>query len=194
MIDKNDRRNRRTRQALGDALVELMMEKGYEAISVKDIIERANVGRSTFYSHYADKEELFVSQLDRLVELLSQHAPQDTPEGGNPFFPSLGLFIHIREQWKLYRILAWGSGVDLLTRHLQNSLSEKIEQHLLAGGQSYEVPLPVIANFLAGSFLSLVTWWLDNKMIYTPEQMDEMFCRLAFPGIVQNKSVRENSK
>lgn len=192
MIDKNDRRSRRTRQALGDALVELMMEKGYEAISVKDIIGHANVGRSTFYSHYADKEELFVSQLDRLVELLSQHVPQDNSDGGNPFFPSLGLFIHIREQWKLYRILAWGSGVDLLTRHLQKSLSEKIDERLSAGGQSYEVPLPVMANFLSGSFLSLVTWWLDNKMTYTPERMDEMFRQLALPGIVQNISGREN--
>ncbi len=187
MIDKNDRRSRRTRQALGDALVELMMEKGYEAISVKDIIEHADVGRSTFYSHYADKEELFVSQLDRLVELLSQHVTQDTPDGGNPFFPSLGLFIHIKEQWKLYRILAWGSGVDLLTRHLQKSLSEKIQERLSAGGQTYEVPLPVMANFLSGSFLSLVTWWLDNKMVYSPEQMDEMFRKLTLPGVVQNK-------
>jgi len=187
MIDKNDRRSRRTRQALGDALVELMVEKGYEAISVMDIIERANVGRSTFYSHYADKEELFVSQLDRLVELLSQHVPQDTPDGGNPFFPSLGLFIHIKEQWKLYRILAWGPGVDLLTRHLQKSLSEKIEQRLSADGQSYEVHLPVMANYLAGSFLSLVAWWLDNKMTYTPEEMDEMFRKLALPGVVQNR-------
>ena len=187
MKNKNDRRSRRTRQALGDALVELMVEKGYEAISVKDIIEHANVGRSTFYSHYANKDELFVSQLDRLVELLSQHIPQDTPDG-NPFFPSLGLFTHIQEQWKLYRILAWGSGVDLLTRHLQKSLSEKIEQRLSAGGQSFEVPLPVMANFLAGSFLSLVNWWLDNKMSYSPEQMDEMFRKLALPGIAQNKS------
>jgi len=186
MKDKNDRRSLRTRQALGDALVELMMEKGYEAISVKDIIERANVGRSTFYSHYADKEELFVGQLDRLVELLSQHVPQDTPDG-NTFFPSLGLFIHIKEQWKLYRILAWGSGVDLLTRHLQKSLSEKIEERLSAGGQSYEVPLPVMANYLAGSFLSLVIWWLDNKMVYSPEQMDDMFRNLALPGVAQNK-------
>lgn len=182
MNDKNDRRSQRTRRALGDALVELMMERGYDAISIKDIIERANVGRSTFYSHYADKDELFVSQLDRLMDLLSRHVPQEHSEG-NPFFPSLGLLQHIKAQWKLYKILAWGSGVDVLTKHMQKSLSEKIEQRLLAGGQTYEVPVPIIANFLSGSFLSLVKWWLDNKMTYSPEQMDEMFQKLALRSV-----------
>jgi AcrR family transcriptional regulator len=179
---KNDRRSQRTRQALGDALVELMMEKGYDAVSIKDIIDRANVGRSTFYSHYDDKNELFVSQLDRLIDLLSQHIPQGR-SAGNPFFPSLGLFQHIKQQQRLYKTLVWGSGIDLLTRHLQKSLSEKIEQVLLGSSQVYELPIPVIANFLSGSFLSLVKWWLDNKMAYSPEQMDEMFRKLALAGI-----------
>ena len=187
MIDKNDRRSQRTRQALGDAFVELLMERGYDAISIKDMIERANVGRSTFYSHYADKDELFVSQLDRLMELLSQHIPQAYTEG-NPFFPSLGLFQHIKQQQKLYRILAWGSGVDVLTKHLQKSMTEKIEQRLLSSGQIYEVPIPILANFLAGSFLSLVKWWLDNKLTYSPEHMDEMYRKLALAWIMQNKS------
>ena len=187
MNDKNDRRSQRTRQALGDALIELMMEKGYDAISVKEIIDHANVGRSTFYAHYADKDELLVSQLDRVVDMLNHHVPQENPNG-NPFFPSLGLFQHIQEQWKLYKILAWGSGVDLLTRHLQKSLSEKIEQRLLASGRVFEVPVPMIANFLSGSFLSLIKWWLDNKMMYSPEQMDEIFRKLALPGITQTMS------
>ena len=182
MNDKNDRRSQRTRQALGDALVELMMEKGYDAISIKDIIDRANVGRSTFYSHYADKDQLFVGQLDRLMNLLNRHVPQ-APAEENPFFPSLGLFQHIKEQWKLYRILAWGSGIDVLTRHLQKLLSEKIEERVLASGKDYDVPIPVLANFLSGSFLSLVKWWLDNKMGYSPEQMDEMFQKLALRSV-----------
>ena len=182
MNDKNDRRSQRTRQLISDAFVELLLEKGYEAMSIRDVIERANVGRSTFYSHFKDKEELFVSQLDRLLEALSRHLPQEHVEQ-NPFFPSLGLFQHIQEQQKLFRALSWTSGVDILTKHLQKSMSEKIEEKLKSSGQAYEIPVPVMANFLAGSFLTLVKWWLDNKMPYSPGEMDVMYCELAVNGI-----------
>lgn len=181
MNDKNDRRSQRTRQLISDAFVELLLEKGYEAMSIRDVIERANVGRSTFYSHFKDKEELFVSQLDRLLEALSRHLPQEHAEQ-NPFFPSLGLFLHIKEQQKLFRALSWSSGVDILTKHMQKSMSEKIEEKLKSGAHTYEVPIPVIANFLAGSFLTLVKWWLDNKMTYSPEEMDGMYRSLALAG------------
>lgn len=185
MNDRNDRRSERTRQAISDAFVELLMEKGYDGISITDIIERANIGRSTFYFHYADKDELFAGQMNRLLDLLTQHIPEEL-SAGNPFFPSLGLFQHIKQQSKLYRMLAWGSGVDVLTKHLQKSMSEVMEQRLKSTAQTYDVPIPVIANFLSGSFLSLVRWWLDtNKMSYSPEQMDEMFLKLALPGIVR---------
>jgi len=112
------------------------------------------------------------------VELLSQHVPQEHTEV-NPFFPSLGLLYHIQEQKQLYKILAWGSGAEVLTQHLQNSLSQKIEENLIASGRSFDIHLPIIANFLSGSFLSLVKWWLDTKTTYTPEQMDKMYRKLA---------------
>ncbi len=73
--------------------------------------------------------------------------------------------------------------MDILTKHLQISMSEKIEERLKSGGQTYEAPVPVMANFLAGSFLTLVKWWLDNKMLYSPEEMDAMYRSLALPEI-----------
>lgn len=184
MRSKNDRQSQRTRQALGDALLELMMEKGYRAVSIKDIIDRANVGRSTFYAHYADKDELFESQLNRMVEMLIQHTPPAIMER-NPFFPSLGLFQHVQQQWKLYKLLSWEAGNALHINHLQKSISDQIEQRITAEGKAYDLPVPILASFLAGSLLSLLKWWLDNKMAYTPEQMDEMFRKLALPGITQ---------
>jgi AcrR family transcriptional regulator len=184
MRSKNDRQSQRTRQALGDALLDLMMEKGYRAVSIKDIIDRANVGRSTFYAHYADKDELFESQLNRMVEMLIQHTPPAILER-NPFFPSLGLFQHVQQQWKLYKLLSWEAGNTLHINHLQKSISDRIEQRIAADGKTYELPIPILANFLAGSLLSLLKWWLDNKMVYTPEQMDEMFRKLALPGITE---------
>jgi AcrR family transcriptional regulator len=182
MQDKTDRRSQRTRQAIDDAFIELLMEKGYDALSIKDIIERANVGRSTFYAHYKDKEGLFVSQMERLVKVLSQHAPQEVSEE-NPYFPSLGLFRHVQEQKKLYKLLSWDSGINLLNTYLQRSLSDQIEQSLVHSKRTFDAPIPVIANFLSGSFLSMLRWWLDGKMAYSPEEINTMYCKLAVKGL-----------
>lgn len=180
MNEKNDRRSQRTRHLLSAAMVELIREKDYNSITVNDIIERANVGRSTFYAHYRDKDDLFVGELDRVIELLSGRIPgQDEM----PYFPSLGLFQHVGEEYELYKALVWTPGIDLLIKHMQKSLSERIEQGLKNSGKEYDVPLPVLANFIAGSFLTLLKWWLENKRVYSPEQMDEIFRKLTLSGI-----------
>lgn len=180
MNDKKDRRSQRTRHALSVAFVQLLKEKGYDALTVRDLIERANIGRSTFYAHYRDKDDLFVHELDRVIEALSNGIPD---QDEMPFFPSLGLFRHVGEEYELYKALVWTPGIDLLIKHLQTSLSRRIEQGLQKNPTDIEIPPPILANFIAGSFLTLLKWWLENKMIYSPEQMDEMFKRLAIAGI-----------
>jgi AcrR family transcriptional regulator len=180
MSDKHDRRSQRTRHLLSAALVELIRERDYSTITVSDIIERADVGRSTFYAHYRDKDDLFVGELDRVIELLSERIPgQDEM----PFFPSLGLFRHVGEEYELYKALVWTPGIDLLIKHMQKSLSQRIEQGLQNNGKEYEVPLQVLSNFIAGNFLTLLKWWLENKKAYAPEQMDRIFRDLTLHGI-----------
>ena len=180
MKERQDRRSKRTRHLLSAAFVELLREKGYNAITVSDIIERANVGRSTFYSHYRDKDDLFVHELDRVIEVLSQRIPDQEEL---PYFPSLGLFRHVGEQYELYKALVWTPGIDLLVKHLQTSLSHRIEQILQKKQRDFSVPLPILANFIAGSFLTLLKWWLENKRIYSAEEMDVIFKTLTMRGI-----------
>jgi hypothetical protein len=79
--------------------------------------------------------------------------------------------------------LSWGPGMDLMVKYVQKSLTERIEQNLQKSGREFGVPIPTLANFVAGSFLALLKWWLENKMINTPEQMDEIFRKLTIPGI-----------
>jgi AcrR family transcriptional regulator len=184
MTDKQDRRSQRTRRLLSEAFVELLREKGYSAITVSDIIERANIGRSTFYSHYRDKDDLFVSELDRVIEVLSHHFPEQEEM---PYFPSLGLFHHVGEEYELYKALTWTPGIDLLIKHLQISLSQRIEQGLQKNEKDFDIPRPIAANFIAGSFLILLKWWLENKMNYAPEEMDQMFKRLIGSGMKESK-------
>jgi AcrR family transcriptional regulator len=180
MGDKPDRRSQRTRHLLSAALVELIREKEYNTITVSDIIDRANVGRSTFYTHFRDKDDLFVGELDRVIELLSQRIPNQEEM---PFFPSLGLFRHVGEEYQLYKSLLWGPGIDLLIKHMQKSLSKRIEQGLLESGRGFKIPIPILANFIAGSFLILLQWWLENKMVYSPEEMDKIFKELIMAGL-----------
>jgi AcrR family transcriptional regulator len=180
MNDKKDRRSQRTRHLLSEALVELIREKGYDSITVSDIIQRANVGRSTFYAHYRDKDDLFVGEMDRVIEVLGQRVPD---EQETLLFPSLGLFRHVGEEYELYKALVWTPGIDLLIKHMQKLLSQRIKLGLERSGQSYDLPLPILANFIAGNFLTLLKWWLENKRIYSPEQMDEIFKKLTLQGI-----------
>src|SRR2546430_3492518 len=116
-----DRRVQRTRKLLQDALVSLMIEKGYEATTVQDIIDRANVGRATFYAHFADKETLLVSRLEDLRAMLAhqqQHAL--TTRGGlrAPHLAfSLAMLEHTRAHLPLYSaIVGRASGAFVLQR------------------------------------------------------------------------------
>lgn len=185
MDEKRDRRSQRTRHLLSAALVELIREKDYSTITVSDIIERANIGRSTFYSHYRDKDDLFVGELDRVIELLSHRIPGQKEM---PYFPSLGLFQHVGEEYELYKALVWTPGIDLLIKHMQKSLSNRIEQGLQENKKEFDVPIPILANFIAGSFLTILRWWLENKMTYTPEEIDEVFKKLTLACV----ETREN--
>jgi AcrR family transcriptional regulator len=181
MTDKNDRRSQRTRQALSNALVELIQEKDYSTITVNDIIERANVGRSTFYAHYQTKDDLLLDQMDRVIELLSQDVAH--PEEF-PYFPSLGFLQHVGgEHYELYKSLVWSPGMDLIIKHLQKSLSQRVEQGLRNSGREFDVPIPILGSFVTGSFLNLLKWWLENKRSHSPEQMNEFFMQVTSPGI-----------
>jgi AcrR family transcriptional regulator len=181
MNDKNDRRSQRTRQLLSEALVQLIQEKDYSTITVSDIIERANVGRSTFYAHYQDKDDLLLDQMDRVIEFLSQSSPEPQEF---PYFPSLGFLQHVGgDHYELYKSLVWGPGMDLITKHLQKSLSQRVEQGLQTSSSDYDVPLPILASFVTGSFLNLLKWWLENKRVHSPEQMNEFFMKVTLPGV-----------
>ncbi len=181
---KLDRRERRTRQALANALIALMQEKRYDAITVQDILDRADVGRSTFYAHYRDKEDLFVSEFQAtLGKLLGQMEDGDEGE----VIPSLQLFRHFREHHHLYQALVRGHGLDPLYRASRSYLTQVIEGRILrlagAAGRQPAAPLPVLSNYLAGALLNLTQWWFDNEMPYPPERMAEIFQGLVMPGL-----------
>jgi len=182
---KQDRRSQRTQQSLMDALISLLAGKHYDEISINDIIERANVGRSTFYAHYQTKDDLLKSGFERVLDMLIQNisfgeADQDLR------LDTTSLFRHAQGHYEIYRTLVWGSGFELLTKDGHEALSTKFQEsftRFLSGKPEPAIPLTVLAYALAGTLLILLKWWLDNKMPYSPEYMDEIFQLLVMSNI-----------
>jgi len=183
---KTDRRSQRTQRSLHQAMMSLMQEKRYDAITVQDIIDRADVGRSTFYTHYQDKEDLMISGLTRLMDGLSQTLENSANSGERRLLPTRELFEHVRENQHLFKGLAHGRGLELFIEKGQEYWDRKIAADLLARlpeGQQPSVPIQVVAQFVAGTLITMLSWWLENKMPYSPEQMDEMVEKLVTPGV-----------
>lgn len=181
-----DRRLIRSRRLLGNALMELMQEKRYIDITVQDIIDRADVGRTTFYKHFQDKEDLLISNLEAILENFIHH--MDRGEEDQMLLSTADFFRHVKENQDLYKAMLGGQGMDVLFNKGLALMSQKIEKHLNnipRKKQDLSIPIPVLSNYLAGSFLILLKWWVDHKMVYSPEQMDAMYQRLVMPGTLQ---------
>ncbi|RPI81468.1 MAG: TetR/AcrR family transcriptional regulator [Chloroflexi bacterium] len=184
-----DRRIRRTRQLLHEALISLIQEQPYKNISVQDILDRADIGRSTFYSHFQDKDDLFRYGFEKMLESLTRHMNNPGQlEGSSHIFPSLELFQHIQENHKLYTAIMGGQGLEFMFKYGQKSLSQRIQRHLESyhsDRENLSIPFSILSTYLAGALITLLQWWLDNRMPYPPEQMDAMYRRLALPGVIE---------
>jgi AcrR family transcriptional regulator len=161
-----------------------MLEKRYDLITVQEIIDRANVGRSTFYAHYLDKEDLLQHVSAELIVRLSGH--MDQRAGGTRIIPSLELLHHLRESQGLIQALRRGRALEPVIKIMQTHLSEAVEVRLarrLPPGTVPTVPLPVVAAHVAGALVTLFQWWLDREMPESPEQLDGYFLQLIQPTV-----------
>ena len=187
---KEDRRISRTRRLMHEALMTLIVEKGYETITVQDILDRADVGRSTFYAHYRDKDELLLSSFELLRTLFEQQqqALFDSRRTGKEPEVNfvLELFRHTGQHHKLYKAIAGKQSGEMILKYLHRYLYTMLIEPLTElnrNKKSPPVPIEVTTHHLVSTLLSLMTWWLDNKMPYSAERMDEIFRILTAPAI-----------
>ena len=181
---KVDRRIRRTRKRLKEALISLILEKKYERITVQEILDRADVGRSTFYLHYRDKDHLLVSGMPE--NLL--HFGGDESDENEILPPMTELFEHAQENYHLFKALIGSEGIAIVLKTVRQTLSEDWQKRIVsiqATKKSIRLPAPVIAHYLSGAFMSLLTWWLDANMPHSPAEMNDMFHELAMKGLDQ---------
>lgn len=196
---KADRRTNRTRRQLSEALVELVQEKRFDDITVQNVIDRADVGRSTFYTHFRDKEDLFQKDWERFLDGFAGHISWDQA-GEAPFVPVVFLFRHLQEAQPFYKGLVrsrktdsvFKSGTAHLSERIEAALTARLQQRTAAAASTSRVtpatvpallvPIPILANYLATQLFTLLKWWLDHDMPYTPERMDEIYHDLVNPA------------
>ena len=195
---KNDRRVERTRELLQKALIELIREHGYDAITIQEIADRANVGRTTFYLHYSCKDDLFMSCHEAIVskfhigplhplsreELLATHAPAGLRAA----------YRHLEDaRAPLYSIFQ-GRDSLLILRRIRDWSAQEVEANLRAVFREADstIPFDVLANYLAGAQIALVQWWLEKRQLYPLEDLAQTFHRLQRAAIFDALGIRDS--
>lgn len=193
MIEKLDRRVQRTRQLLSQALIELILEKGYEAVRIQDIADRANLRAATLYLHYRNKEDLLLHTLetmfDKLVEKLQALPQDDTAETIHQEIKAV--FQHVQENKDLYQVIMGGQGSTEIRIRIRDYIavqaSQRIHRRLKQNGLSESIlPLSVdfVSKFVAGSLLALITQWLEDDAGYSADYLGDISDRLVLRGIM----------
>lgn len=180
-----DRRVVRSRDRLGDAMIELIQEKPFDEITVQEVLDRAGVSRTTFYTHYRDKDDLFMSDLDEFLE----GAAEMLTRGGDTsdrVAPVEEFFAHVAGARKLYEALVASGRIEDFTELARGHFARGIERRLAGSpraGRMDRAARAALSYALAGAMLSLLSWWMDRGMTAPPAEMDELFHRMVWSGV-----------
>jgi AcrR family transcriptional regulator len=186
----HDRRVQRTRRMLHKALMSLVLEKKYESITVQEILDRADVGRSTFYMHYQDKDELLFSGFQYLQSFLESVRGVSTPVPGKSYERiigfSLAMFEHAQEYRRVNRALLGSSAEAVVRRHIHSILAGIVRRELqreLRSGKRGKVPVSpeLLCHFLVSTYTAVLTWWLNSKNPSSPRDIDIAYRQLVLP-------------
>ncbi len=184
-----DRRILRTRGLLQHAFIALIMRKGYDATTIQDICEEANVGRSTFYSHYTSKEDLKRKGLEHIRAALQARQKETLggvhSEAARPFGFSLIMFEHARDHLQLYRALLGSDGATISLGSIRQIIADLVRTEVVAASPKRMGQLEIRelkVHFIVGAFMGVLTGWMDSGAIQEPVDVDTLFRTLITEG------------
>jgi AcrR family transcriptional regulator len=187
-----DRRVARTQKLLRDALHSLIREKDYDSIAVKEILDRSNVGRSAFYMHFRDKDELLASSIHEILgSVPSAHpATRSKPDCGQIariLWFSLPIFEHHHRHRQAAELKLGPRGRVILHGHLQKVLAELIAEEVstLQGRRKWagQIPQALLIQHVASTFILVLNWWVETKSPLPPRQINDVFHALILPTL-----------
>jgi len=210
-----DRRVQKTRKLLQDALIELVAEKGYESVTVREILDKANVGRSTFYAHFQDKDQLLHSILDRLDGLFEQHnkrlldatknfANTENTDLTLSLSPTLSIFQFVGQNHRFFKAMLGNRGYGIFAKpvygyvfaHVHgiftNPIHDDVFAHMhepfkmLVSREKYgSLEAEIAAHYFVSALMGILVWWVEKDMPCTAEEIDRLFRQLAIPSFGQ---------
>jgi AcrR family transcriptional regulator len=195
---RTDRRVQRTRELLQKALMELIGERGYDAITIQDIADRANVGRTTFYLHYNSKDELFMSCHEAIVSqfhigLLHPLSPEELSSTEIPAEVT-SAYKHLEEGRSLLYPVFQGKDSQLILRQIRDRSAREIEANLrtIFTDAESSIPLDMLANYLAGAQLALMQWWLEKRRPHPSDDLTKTLYQMQRAAIRDAFGLRDS--
>ena len=184
-----DRRVEKSQKLLREALRSLVSEKDYDEIAVQEIIDRANVGRSTFYTHFRDKDALLMSGIHEMLGAVPSTTPAST---GKRYEKLIWFGLSVLQSMDHHRHAGQGRmgprGRAILHGHLQKVLAKRIAEEFKkdlresrnAGGS---IPRDLLVQYVASTFILVLDWWVDSRSKLPPEEVNRLFRALVLPSL-----------
>jgi len=194
---KRDARIKRTHERLGIALIELILEKPIDSVTVQEVLDRASVGRSTFYLHFRGKDDLLFSQLEMFLERMSTMLSRNT-EKSHRLVPVEEMLDHVGSRNRLYRALAESGRLpdffDLAQEYFARGIDSRLKETNHPAASRSHLERTVSAIGLAGTLMSLFRWWIETRSKIPAAKMDILFHQIAWGAVLTNKAVPLRSR
>jgi AcrR family transcriptional regulator len=169
------------------ALIELLEIKRYDSITVQEIADRANVGRSTFYAHFTDKDDLLRSAGGYLKRVLVMEHEAEAGRSGRHQDRLLGfsrfMTAHLYEQRQIFHALMRGQGGPIFLEIIRDVLCEIVRKELPAAASDDPLEREIAVQFVVGGYITVVTWWLRSGARQDPAAVEAAFRKIASSGL-----------
>jgi AcrR family transcriptional regulator len=194
-LNPSDPRIKKTRRDLRAAFIQLILQRGYDSISIQDITDQAETARITFYRHYRDKEELLTDCLNQLYEELVEKTEREIASGADAKALAFQVFYeHLQEQEQLYRILFSSMGTQAVIKRMRHYMAQRLIDNfdtLFDRNTRPPIPDEIIAHHLVNAHIGLGIWWLENNKPYSVEYLTQISMWLSFAGLFRSLGIKE---